>query len=220
VAGSIVPAEGTDASAGADYEVGHAAQILAYTPDDRAHLAYPAGVRSEDWLADLPRMIDRWGAGSDAAAAGSGDDDGADSSGSNSDTSSDATTGTATAGDLTVGDAFASTSDTSSAVYLTIDNAGDDDTLIGASSPAAGQVTIMQAEPGGSMSEGTDIDVPTGTTALANGDVHVMLEDLPEALEAGDTVELDLEFERAGTMTVEVEILDWSDMVERIESAP
>jgi protein SCO1 len=64
VAGSIRPGEagGDDGSAaGDDYEVGHAAQVVAYTPDDRAHLVYPSGVRQQDWTADLPRMMETWG---------------------------------------------------------------------------------------------------------------------------------------------------------------
>lgn len=51
-----------------DYEVGHAAQIIAYTPDDQAHVVYPFGVRREDWVNDLPRLLERWGAGSGSAA--------------------------------------------------------------------------------------------------------------------------------------------------------
>lgn len=38
------------------YLVGHPAQILAYTSDDLAHVAYPFGVRQQDWAADLPRL--------------------------------------------------------------------------------------------------------------------------------------------------------------------
>jgi protein SCO1 len=45
---------------GDDYEVGHAAQIIAYTPDDQAHVVYPFGVRREDWMTDLPRLADAW----------------------------------------------------------------------------------------------------------------------------------------------------------------
>jgi protein SCO1/2 len=40
-----------------DYEVGHAAQILAYSPDDLAHVVYPFGTRREDWADDLPRLL-------------------------------------------------------------------------------------------------------------------------------------------------------------------
>jgi len=45
--------EGQDADA---YLVGHAAQVLAFTPDGLAHLAYPFGTRQEDWAHDLPRL--------------------------------------------------------------------------------------------------------------------------------------------------------------------
>lgn len=40
------------------YDVGHAAQVLAITPDDRIHVVYPFGVRREDWLADLKAMLE------------------------------------------------------------------------------------------------------------------------------------------------------------------
>jgi len=56
-----IPTEdGADAGDGTDYQVGHAAQIVAYTPDDQAHLVYPFGVRRQDWVNDLPRLLDQW----------------------------------------------------------------------------------------------------------------------------------------------------------------
>ncbi|HEY8547549.1 MAG TPA: SCO family protein, partial [Acidimicrobiales bacterium] len=60
VAGSVRP----EADADGEYEVGHAAQILAYTPDDQAHVAYPFGVRRQDWVEDLPRLLEEFPAGS------------------------------------------------------------------------------------------------------------------------------------------------------------
>ena len=39
-----------------DYLVGHAAQVLAFTPDNLAHIAYPFGIRQADWARDLPRL--------------------------------------------------------------------------------------------------------------------------------------------------------------------
>jgi protein SCO1/2 len=39
-----------------DYLVGHASQIVAYTPDDLAHVVYPFGIRQQDWVHDLPRL--------------------------------------------------------------------------------------------------------------------------------------------------------------------
>jgi protein SCO1 len=40
-----------------EYTVGHAAQILAFSPDDVAHVAYPFGTRQEDWMHDLPLLL-------------------------------------------------------------------------------------------------------------------------------------------------------------------
>ena len=41
------------------YLVGHAAQVLAFTPDNLAHIAYPFGIRQSDWARDLPRLVRR-----------------------------------------------------------------------------------------------------------------------------------------------------------------
>lgn len=46
------PVEGTD-----DYMVGHVAQIMAVTGDGRVRVAYPGGVRQNDWRADLPALL-------------------------------------------------------------------------------------------------------------------------------------------------------------------
>jgi protein SCO1/2 len=46
-----------------DYTIGHAAQIVAYTADERAHVVYPSGVRQDDWAHDLPLLVrGQWGA--------------------------------------------------------------------------------------------------------------------------------------------------------------
>lgn len=47
-------------SAGADtanYAVGHAAQVLAFTPDDSLRTMYPFGVRLDDWASDIPKLL-------------------------------------------------------------------------------------------------------------------------------------------------------------------
>lgn len=46
---------GAPDSAGA-YEVGHAAQVIAFTRDDSAHVVYPFGTRQADWAHDLPLL--------------------------------------------------------------------------------------------------------------------------------------------------------------------
>ncbi len=77
---TVEPAAGS-AEAAADYEVGHAAQILAYTPDDQSHLAYPFGTRRQDWADDLPRMLEEFPAGS----SDTGDSGGSSGSGGSTD---------------------------------------------------------------------------------------------------------------------------------------
>jgi protein SCO1/2 len=51
-------AHGADSS----YDVGHAAQVLAFSPaDNLAHVVYPFGIRQQDWAHDLPKLIsDKW----------------------------------------------------------------------------------------------------------------------------------------------------------------
>jgi protein SCO1/2 len=46
------------------YTVGHSALVIAFTPDNRAHVVYPYGTRQEDWAHDLPKLAQgRWGGG-------------------------------------------------------------------------------------------------------------------------------------------------------------
>ena len=42
---------------GPAYGMGHAAAVFAFTPDDRAHVVYPSGVRQVDWAHDLPLLV-------------------------------------------------------------------------------------------------------------------------------------------------------------------
>lgn len=46
---------------GPDYLVGHAAYVIAFTPDDSARVLYPSGTRQSDWARDLPILLEtRW----------------------------------------------------------------------------------------------------------------------------------------------------------------
>jgi protein SCO1 len=40
-----------------DYQVAHAAFVIAYTKDNLAHVIYPGGVSEKDWAQDLPRLV-------------------------------------------------------------------------------------------------------------------------------------------------------------------
>ena len=56
LASGLPPAEREDIPGGG-YGVGHAAQVLVFTPDDSERAQYPFGIRQEDWAHDLPRLL-------------------------------------------------------------------------------------------------------------------------------------------------------------------
>lgn len=59
----------TTVTGASGYAMAHAAQIYAFTADDRAHLVYPFGTRQSDWAEDLPRLVrERWTEMTPAAA--------------------------------------------------------------------------------------------------------------------------------------------------------
>jgi protein SCO1/2 len=62
LAASLMPAirQIPDSTNPGAYLVGHAAQVLAYTSDDLAHVVYPFGVRQQDWANDLPILVRGW----------------------------------------------------------------------------------------------------------------------------------------------------------------
>jgi copper(I)-binding protein len=105
------------------------------------------------------------------------------------------------------------------AVYLQITAPGGD-RLIGVSvDPAVAAMaqiheTVMaegEAEGMGAMTmqEVGSIDLPAGeTVALEPGGFHVMLMQLAAPLETGQAFEITLTFEKAGTRTIEVPVLD------------
>ena len=56
IAANIAPAKKSAVRADGNYEVSHAAFVLAYTRDDLAHVIYPVGVEAEDFAHDLPLL--------------------------------------------------------------------------------------------------------------------------------------------------------------------
>ncbi len=95
--------------------------------------------------------------------------------------------------------------------YLEIRNSGDaPDRLVGARAAAAGAVELHKAE----QTEGVmrmapveAVEVPAGGTArLAPGGFHLMLFGLEAPLAAGDSLDMILEFERAGQVPVSVPV--------------
>jgi copper(I)-binding protein len=88
---------------------------------------------------------------------------------------------------------------------------GSADALVGASSPAAGAVEIHETSAGADGMMGMypveRVELPSGLpVALEPGGYHLMLMDLTGDLKAGDTIDLVLEFENAGEVTVRAAI--------------
>lgn len=122
---------------------------------------------------------------------------------------------------ITVTDAWARTSSamaSAGAAYATITNAGSAaDALIGASSPAAATVEVHETVAIGSpdasgggmmgMQPVARVEIPAGgSLQLKPGSYHVMLIGLVRDLKAGDTIDLTLAFEKAGAITVKVQV--------------
>ncbi len=53
------PAHREEMQSGDGYGMAHAAQVLAYTTDNQAHVMYAFGTRQEDWAHDLPMLVKR-----------------------------------------------------------------------------------------------------------------------------------------------------------------
>ncbi|MGE3913654.1 MAG: copper chaperone PCu(A)C [Chloroflexota bacterium] len=125
---------------------------------------------------------------------------------------------TGPAGRLTVQDAWARAATRSadgsggtSAIYLQVRNpGGQPDRLLGVTSPVAATTEVhrsaiedgvMQMRPAG------PVDVPAGeAVTLQPGGLHIMLMGLQQDLVAGERVEVTLQFEHAGDITVDTEI--------------
>jgi protein SCO1 len=56
LASNVDPAQKAGKLSDASYGMIHSAWIFAYTPDDLAHVIYPAGVKQQDWVHDLPLL--------------------------------------------------------------------------------------------------------------------------------------------------------------------
>ena len=97
------------------------------------------------------------------------------------------------------------------AFYMQLDGAAEDDLLVSASSSACSVVELHETQ----MSDGVmsmqhlpqGIPVPAGATvALEPGGLHVMCMGVQSPFTVGDMIEVGLEFENSGSMTVEAEI--------------
>jgi len=94
------------------------------------------------------------------------------------------------------------------AVYVTIVNQGANDTLVGASTDAAGMAMLHSMNISGGTMHMEDMKgglaVPAGqTVTLLPGHDHIMLMGLKHPLVAGDKIHLILQFQKAGNVPVD-----------------
>lgn len=179
-----------------NYSVGHAAQIMAFTPDGYLRLMYPFGTRQADWAVDLLKLTS-W----EPPAPGTGEEADAPPRPSQ----------------LRPGMAYvpAPMSEGPAALYLTIENrAYTADTLVGASARIAGSIELHghMHEGGASMMHRLDgaVIMPRDSLRLEPGGYHLMLHDLTKTLAAGDTFTVDLEFRRAGRVPARAVVIPYS----------
>jgi copper(I)-binding protein len=117
-------------------------------------------------------------------------------------------------GTLTINDDWArpASKGQNGAVYFIIQNdTANDDALIGASaeiaSTAEAHMSMMSDQGVMSMSMQEAVQVPTGEgVTFKPGGLHIMLVNLKQDLSVGDTFTLILRFEKAGEITVQVEV--------------
>jgi periplasmic copper chaperone A len=117
-------------------------------------------------------------------------------------------------GAVTVADAWvrpAPTTAANTAGYVTITNGGSgDDALLSATSPDASDVEVHETSMDSGMAAMKPVDrvpVPAGgTVRLEPGGYHLMIMGLSRTLAPGDTIELHLTFEHAGTIMVKAEV--------------
>ena len=99
-----------------------------------------------------------------------------------------------------------------SAIYLTIRNPGDRaDQLISAQSEAAGatEMHLSKMDSAGIMTMERQDHVPipaNDAVEFSPGGLHIMLVNLSQDLSIGDRFPITLEFEKAGDISVEVEV--------------
>lgn len=118
------------------------------------------------------------------------------------------------AGELAVIEGYAPKSLTpttsSAAVYFTISNSGAADRIVSISTPAAATAMIHESriiDGIASMDMLEGVDVPAGgTVKMEQGGLHVMLMGLKAPLKEGETLALDVVFEKAGVLKIDLPV--------------
>lgn len=208
----------SDAPAGsAEYDVGHAAQVLAFGLDGVSRLEYPFGIRQEDWAHDLPKLArGELPAGATPAPAPAGS---AGASAAAGGASSPATP-------IRIAAAIVPQPATLSeaALYLVLRNSGSEDTLFAVTTDVAERAELHETMRG--SGGGMDHMMPQKEAVVGAGQPlllmpganHVMLMNLSRRPEIGSTIPIRLRFRRAGDILLPASVVAYGD-VERLLAA-
>ncbi len=194
------------------YLVGHAAQVIAFGTDGLARLEYPFGIRQEDWLNDLPRLVKgELPVGRDLN----------DTTAANWEPG--APTDEAPLPPLQVETAVmpAPPSTSEAALYLVIRNNSQADTLVEVSSPIAHGAAIHRTLSSGGMQHMEPVDgMPlraSSVTRMRPGDIHIMLHGLDRQPLVGESVPVRLRFARGSEIVVAALVLPYADLERALE---
>ena len=131
----------------------------------------------------------------------------------------------ASAGPISVYDAYAPasvTADVASVYFTVVNTAPQPDTLVGVSVPV-GMAHLHEVITESDLTRMSPVDalpVPArGSLRLAPGGYHVMLANLGVALQVGDTIRVQLEFARAGSLQLPVAVLTYTEVVRLLEAS-
>ena len=106
----------------------------------------------------------------------------------------------------------------SAVVYLTIRNPGSDDRLVSASSPVASSIGlhVVSHYSGMATMRATEAFLCSSRLVLGPTSSHLMLSGLRGELDPGDRFPLTLHFERSQPVVVDVEVVRWADLEDRV----
>nr|WP_246738754.1 copper chaperone PCu(A)C [Bradyrhizobium sp. CCBAU 051011] len=128
---------------------------------------------------------------------------------------SSAHAGDATVGDIVITQAWSRATPSGAKVaggYLTIENKGTaPDRLVGAAGDIAGKLEVHEMAMNNGVMTMRELDKglpiePGKTVKLAPGGHHLMLMDLKQPLKEGDKVPVTLQFEKAGKVTLSLDV--------------
>lgn len=104
----------------------------------------------------------------------------------------------------------------SGAVYLTLQNNGNEDRLLGVSTPVAAAVSLHVTD-GGKMSDISELPIPSGATVrLQPGGDHIMTIGQLTELKVGDAFDVSLRFEKSPPIVVSALVVTYDELASRI----